>query len=57
LGLDLWLKKGFLVWIVTMLQREPVAQLSLDDVVSRESADIPGNLVISLSNILTEMER
>lgn len=54
LGLDLWLKKGFLSWIAIMRHRySPSIPLRYNPEQS-ENLDIPIDLVISLSNILTE---
>jgi len=52
LGLDLWLKKGFLSWGVTMASR--TMQSASYAPTQSKSHDITADLVLSLSNILVE---
>ena len=54
LGLDLWLKKGFLSWITIMLRRDSSAISLRYNPVQAANSDIPIDLVISLTNILKE---
>jgi hypothetical protein len=52
LGLDLWIKRGFLSWGLVMLRRDlPLARRIPEQ---PQNADISDGLVISLSNILVE---
>ena len=54
IGLDLWLKRGFLAWIASALNRisppEPIGGI----VTRSESADVSADLVAALTNILIE---
>jgi len=54
LGLDLWLKKGFLSWSVTMLRKDSLSTPENPPPAQYETPDISSDLVISLSNILKE---
>jgi len=62
MGLDLWLKRGFLSWIIITLRKDP-PQISRDPIRGEnpglpaaqvKNTSVPPGLVISLSNILME---
>lgn len=52
LGLDLWLKKGFMSWAAAMLKKDP--QPLVITSARPENVDISDGLVTSLANILAE---
>jgi hypothetical protein len=54
LGLDLWLKKGFLAWSATMLARNPLAEPYRHTPAQPGGPGLANALVLSISNILTE---
>jgi hypothetical protein len=54
LGLDLWLKKGFLAWAEIMLCRDLPAKSINCAPMRPEKFDLAMALVLSISNILTE---
>jgi len=54
LGLDLWLKRGFLSWIIAMLRRDSPTTPTSSVPARLENPVIPTGMVMSLSNILME---
>jgi len=57
LGLDLWLKKGFLSWTTAMLRREAPVE-SVERVPEQlDGLDVSTDLRISLANILFEWSK
>jgi hypothetical protein len=52
IGLDLWLKRGFMSWAAVMQRREP--QSSANTSTRPGNVDISDGLVTSLANILAE---
>jgi len=54
LGLDLWLKKGFLSWVVAMLFKISELESKQPPTMELEQPLLPENLLIPLTNILME---
>jgi len=54
LGLDLWIKKGCLSWIVTMLNRVQQTEPGYGAPVQAGNREISADLLIALANILIE---
>ena len=57
LALDLWLKKGFLSWIITMLSKATKPEPLRHVPALVESSYISADLLISIANILLEWSK